>query len=63
MVPAMKLTLKEIWKLGIKIVNKEGNKVVITPEQFQSFWRRVNEFTFVINVGGTLQPLQSSNSR
>ena len=63
MVSAMKLILEEIWKLGVKIVNGEGNKVVITPEEFQSFWRRANKFTFVINVGGTLQPLQSSNSR
>ena len=35
MVSAMKLILKEIWKLGVKIVNGEGNKVVITPEEFR----------------------------
>ena len=43
--PAMKLILKEIGKLGVKIVKEEGNKIVIMPEEFQSFWRRVNEFT------------------
>ena len=43
--PAMKLILKEIGKLGAKIVNREGNKIVILPKEFQSFWRRVNEFT------------------
>ena len=43
--PATKLILKEIGKLGVKIVNREGNKIVIMPEKFQSFWRRVNEFT------------------
>jgi hypothetical protein len=37
--------LKEIGKLGVKIVSGEGNMIVITPEEFQSFWRRVNEFT------------------
>ena len=35
--PAMKLILEEIGKLGIKIVNGEGNKIVITPKEFQSF--------------------------
>ncbi len=43
--PAMKLILKEIGKLGVKIVKEKGNKIVIMPEEFQSFWRRVNEFT------------------
>jgi hypothetical protein len=43
--PTTKLILKEIGKLGVKIVNREGNKIVITPKEFQSFWRRVNEFT------------------
>lgn len=43
--PATKLILEEIGKLGIKIVNGEGNEIVITPEEFQSFWRRVNKFT------------------
>ncbi len=35
--PATKLILKNIGKLGIKIVNEEGNEIVITPEEFQSF--------------------------
>ena len=43
--PAMKLILEEIGKLSIKIVNREENEIVITHEEFQSFWRRVNEFT------------------
>ena len=42
---ATKLILEEIGKMGVKIVNGEGNEIVITPEEFQSFWRRVNEFT------------------
>ncbi len=43
--PATKLILEEIGKLGIKIVNVEGSKIVITPEDFKRFWRKVKEFT------------------
>ena len=31
--------------MGIKLVNGEGNKIIITPEEFKHFWRKVNEFT------------------
>ncbi len=43
--PATKLILKEIGKLGIKIVNGEGNKIIIMPDDFKCFWRKVKEFT------------------
>jgi hypothetical protein len=43
--PATKLILEEIGKLGIKIVNGEGSKIVITSEDFKRFWRKVKEFT------------------
>ena len=43
--PATKLILKEIGRLGIKILNGKGNKITITPEDFKQFWRRVKEFT------------------
>jgi hypothetical protein len=43
--PATKLILEEIEKLGIKLVNEEGTKIIITPEDFQRFWNRVGEFT------------------
>jgi hypothetical protein len=43
--PAAKLILEEIGKLGIKIVNGEGNEIVITPDDFKRFWRKVNKFT------------------
>jgi hypothetical protein len=43
--PATKLIMEEIGKLGMKIVNGEGNKIVITPGDFKHFWRKVNEFT------------------
>ncbi len=35
--PARKLILEEIGKLGTKIVNGEGNEIVITPEDFKHF--------------------------
>ncbi len=43
--PATKLILEEIGKLGVKIVNGEGNKIIVTPEDFKRFWQRVNKFT------------------
>jgi hypothetical protein len=43
--PATKLILEEIGKIGIKLVNKEGTEIIITPEDFQRFWMKVGEFT------------------
>jgi hypothetical protein len=43
--PATKLILEEIGKLGVKIVNGEGNKIIIMPDDFKRFWRKVNKFT------------------
>ena len=43
--PATKLILEEIGNLGMKLVNGEGSEIVISPEDFRRFWRRVNEFT------------------
>jgi hypothetical protein len=43
--PATKLILEEIGKLGMKIINGEGNEIIITPEDFKQFWRKVKEFT------------------
>jgi hypothetical protein len=42
--PATKLILEEIGKLGMKFVNGEGNKKIITPENFKCFWKKVNKF-------------------
>ncbi len=42
---ATKLILEEIGKLGVKLVNGEGNKIIIMPEDFKHFWKKVNEFT------------------
>ncbi len=39
------MILKEIGKLGMKIVNSNDNEIIITPEDFNRFWMKVNEFT------------------
>jgi len=43
--PATTLILKEIGKMGVKIMNGEGKEIIITPEEFVRFWKRVGEFT------------------
>jgi hypothetical protein len=35
--PATKLILEETGKLGMKIVNGDENKIIITPEDFKRF--------------------------
>jgi hypothetical protein len=42
---ATRLILEEIGKLGVKLVNKEDFKIIIMVDKFQTFWRRVGEFT------------------
>ena len=48
---ATTLILKEIGKMGLKIMNGEGNKIIITPEEFTHFWKRVGVFTFSSSLG------------
>jgi hypothetical protein len=43
--PATGMIPKEIGKLGIKIVNGDGNEIIISPEDFKRFRKKVNEFT------------------
>ena len=43
--PATAMILKEIGKMGMKIVNGDSNEIVISPEDFKRFWKKVNEFT------------------
>jgi hypothetical protein len=43
--PTTTLILQEIGKLGMKIVNGNNNKIIITPEEFKHFWKKVSEFT------------------
>ena len=39
------MILREIGRMGVRIVNEKGSEIVITPEDFKQFWRRVNKFT------------------
>jgi hypothetical protein len=39
------LILKEIGKMGLKILNGEDKEITITPEEFIQFWKKVREFT------------------
>jgi len=66
--PATAMILKEIGKLGMKIVNGENNEMIITPEDFKQFWKKVNEFTSSsmsgVNYGhykAVIQDPQSTN--
>ncbi len=44
--PATKLiSLEEIGNLGVKLINGERMKIVIMPEDFKQFRKRVGEFT------------------
>jgi hypothetical protein len=43
--PATAMILKEIGTLGMKIVNGDKNEIIITPEDFRLFWKKVNKFT------------------
>ncbi len=43
--PATAMILKEIGKLGMKNGNGNNNKIIITPEDFKQFWKKVNKFT------------------
>ncbi len=66
--PATAMILKEIGKLGTKIVNGDSNEIIITPEDFKGFWKKVNEFTSSSMSGvhyghykATIQDPQSTN--
>ena len=41
----IKYTLEEIGKMGMKIMSKEGEQIIITPDDFKRFWKRVGKFT------------------
>ncbi len=43
--PATRLILDKIDNPGIKLVYEEGTEIVITPEDFKQFWKRVGDFT------------------
>ncbi len=35
----------------MKIVNGDNNEIIITPEDFKHFWKKVNEFTLLSMSG------------
>jgi hypothetical protein len=43
--------LKEIGKMGLRIMNREGKEIIITPEEFIQFWKKVGEFTSLMSSG------------
>jgi hypothetical protein len=49
--PATMLILEEMGRLGVKLVNEEGTKIIITPEDFKIFWKKVGEFTLSSMTG------------
>jgi hypothetical protein len=49
--PATAMILKEIGRLGMKIVNGNNNKIMIMPEDFKRFWKKVNKFTSLLMSG------------
>jgi hypothetical protein len=49
--PATILILKEIGKMGLNIINGEGKEIMITPEEFTHFWKKVGEFTSLSSSG------------
>jgi hypothetical protein len=59
--PATTLILEEIGRLGMKLVNKEGMEIIITPGDFKIFWKKIRGIYLVINVRSTLRALQGSN--
>ncbi len=46
--PATAMILHEIGKLGMNIVDGDNNKIIITPENFKRFWKKVNKFKTVV---------------
>ena len=42
---ATKLILEEIGRLGMKLINEEQTEIIITPEDFKHFWKKVGEST------------------
>jgi hypothetical protein len=49
--PATKLIFEELGKLGMKLVNGEGNEIIITPEDFKHFWQKVKKFRSSLMLG------------
>ncbi len=61
--PATALILKEIGQMGLKIMNGEGNEIIITPAEFTLFWKKVGEFTSLSSSGGCITANSKRQSR
>jgi hypothetical protein len=48
---ATKLILKEVGRLGVNLINKEGTEIIITLEDFKRFWKKVGEFNLSSMLG------------
>jgi hypothetical protein len=42
---ATALVLEEIARIGLTLQSGEGEKIVVTPEDFRTYWNRVREKT------------------
>ncbi len=64
--PATAMILQEIGKLGMKFVSGDNNKIIITPEDFKRFWKKVNKFTLLsmsdVNYGHYKAAIQDALS-
>jgi hypothetical protein len=49
--PTTAMILQEIGKLVMMIVNGNNNKIIIMPEDFKHFSKKVNEFTLLSMSG------------
>jgi hypothetical protein len=36
--PATTLVLEEIGRMGVKMINGEGEEIIISPKDFKDFW-------------------------
>jgi hypothetical protein len=55
--PITTLILREIEKLGMKIVNGENIKITIISEEFKKFWEERKQIHLVFHVWNTLWAL------
>jgi hypothetical protein len=54
---ATTLILKEIGKMGLRIMNREGKEIIITPEEFIQFLEIGRRIHVLVELRGILQPL------
>jgi hypothetical protein len=43
--------LKEVGKMGLRIMNREGKEIIIIPEKFIQLWKKLGEFTSLSSSG------------